>query len=373
MKPIKIAIDIRDLRIAKTGVRTYTQELISEFKKYPSNKFLFVYLDTFLPVYTGRNKFLKLIEQFRFLIWKQLILPLSAFMQGCDIIFCADFFVPYFNLGIITVPVLHDAFFFEYPQHYNKIWLWLFRTLGISAAKKAGAIVTPTNYSRQKIAQLSGLNIEKLVAIYEGPKTLLLNAHDTFFVKLLAGKQYLLHVGVMEKRKNLTNLLKAFLLLQKTHPHLHLILVGAASPKQDMDDSKNIVAFINDNKLEGRVILTGYIPDNQLSYFYKNALMYVFPSLNEGFGIPLIEAFSQHLPVIMADNSCLPEVAGDAAITFDPYNTQDIFEKIKLLADNGDLRNELVTKGNERAKLFTWQQAAKQTVALFENLIEKKA
>lgn len=372
MKPIKVAVDIRDLRIARTGVRTYTEELIKQFNTYPADRILFKYLDTFLPVYTGRNKFLKLIEHARYIIWKQIILPVSARLSGCDIIFCADFFVPYFSLGAKTVPVLHDAFFFEYPGHYNKLWLWLFKTLGAGAAKKAAAIITPTNYTRQKIAQLSKIPIEKLKVIYEGPKTLAGVNNGNENVPLLASQKYLLHVGVMEKRKNLLNLLKAFVLVRESYPGLKLVLAGASSPKKDMDDSENIKAFITRNNLQNQVILTGYLADSELLAYYKGALMYVFPSVNEGFGIPVLEAFSQKIPVLIANNSCLPEVAGNAAISFDPFSPQDIVEKIKMLSDSEGLRKELIAKGAERVKLFTWQHAAEQTVTLFENLIEKK-
>ena len=373
MKPIKVAVDIRDLRIAKTGVRTYTLELINEFNKYPAEQIQFIYPDTFLPVYTGRNKFLKLIEHLRYFTWKQLILPITAFAKGCDIIFCADFFVPYFSFGIKTVPMLHDAFFFEYPEHYNSIWLWLFRKLGVSAARRAAAIITPTNYTKNKIAQLSGIHIQKLVAIYEGPKTLQMPIDSFANTVLPEGQKYILHVGVLEKRKNLLNLLKAFLLLQQTNPELKLVLVGAPSPKTDMDDSDNITAFIDQNNLQGKVLITGYVPDAALASYYKNALMYVFPSINEGFGIPVLEAFSQQVPVLIANNSCLPEVAGDAAITFNPFDAEDIFEKIKMVAGDQQLRETLIARGNQRIKQFTWQHAAKQTVALFETLIEKKA
>src|SRR4051812_34674732 len=116
---LKIGVDVRDLRIAKTGARTYLDELIKEFKLLENDKVRFFYFDASIPVYTGRGKFLKLVEHIRFITWKQVILPLKAFFRNCDVIFCSDFFVPYMHLGYKTIPVLHDAFFFEYPEHYN--------------------------------------------------------------------------------------------------------------------------------------------------------------------------------------------------------------------------------------------------------------
>jgi glycosyltransferase involved in cell wall biosynthesis len=373
MKPIKIAVDVRDLRIAKTGVKTYTDELIKAFKKSTSTKIEFVYLDTSFPVYTGRNKLFKLIEHIRFTFWKQILLPLKAKINSCDIIFCADFFVPYFKMGMKTVPVLHDAFFFEYPEHYNKIWLFLFRFLGLNAARKADMIITPTNYTKHKIAALSGLSEKKITVIYEGPKSLTtLGTEDLSLENSLSKQRYILHVGVMEKRKNIINLLKAYLMMLKVYPDIKLILVGQFSPKKDMDDQRAIKTFIEDNHLTDNVILPGYVSDDTLIHYYKNALMYVFPSVNEGFGIPVLEAFEHGLPVLIANNSCLPEVAENAALSFDPYNPIDIYDKIKMILEDDSLSMDLIKKGYERLKFFSWASTAKQTIHLFEKIIVEK-
>ena len=114
-KKIKIGVDIRDLRIAKTGSKTYLEEIYHQFKsgKYDHE---FVYFDTSFPVYQGRSKALKLIEHIRFIIWKQLILPIKARKNRCDILFCTDYFVPYFTPGFIAIPIFYDAFFYEYSN-----------------------------------------------------------------------------------------------------------------------------------------------------------------------------------------------------------------------------------------------------------------
>ena len=366
---LKVGIDIRDLRIAKTGVKTYTEELIKAFKKQNDSEVKFVYLDTFIAVYTGKNKFLKLIEHIRFTFWKQLVLPIIARLKGCDVIFCADFFVPYFKMGTKTVPVLHDAFFFEYPEHYNKLWLFLFHKLGVNAAKKADAIITPTQYAKLRITEFSNLPAEKIQVIHEGPKSLDASmADDAKLTETLTEQKYILHVGVMEKRKNIINLLKAFLLLIDVHPEVKLVLVGQFSPKKDMNDQTAILDFINQNMLNENVILPGYVPDNKLVHYYKNASMYVFPSINEGFGIPVLEAFEQGLPVAIANNSCLPEIAGNAALSFDPFNPEDIYQKMRLIIEDADLKNSLIAKGKERIKQFSWEITAKQTINLFKRL-----
>jgi len=371
---VNIGIDIRDLRIAKTGARTYLEELVREFKLMEDEQVRFHFFDTAFRVYTGKNKWLKLIEHIRFITWKQIILPLKAWFKGCDVLFCSDFFVPYIHLGYKTIPVLHDAFFFEYPEHYNKAWLFLFRTMGVSAAKRAYLVITPTTYTRDGIARLSGIPKEKIIAIPEGPKTLQPLKKSVVSTPIPVFKQrYLLHVGTMEIRKNIVNLLRAFVLLLKDDPELRLVLIGQFSPKTDMDDRSAIQHFIATHQMQDQVIFPGYVPDELLGAYYANALLYVFPSINEGFGIPILEAFDQQLPVLVANNSCLPEVGGDAVLTFDPFDVNDIYQQVTLLLNNPSKRQELIAKGNERLRDFSWKITATALLKIFKkSKLEKK-
>ena len=123
-------------------------------------------------------------------------------------------------------------------------------------------------------------------------------------------------------------------------------------------------------QLNNRIILTGYLTDKQLKTTYQNALMYVFPSLNEGFGIPVLEAFKARIPVLVANNSCLPEIGGDAVLQFDPFNVKDIAEKMQRVIDNTDIRNDLIAKGDIRLKYFSWEKAAQEVLKVFVRAIQ---
>jgi hypothetical protein len=166
-----IGIDIRDLKIAKTGAHTYLSELCKAINNKQDLQFQYVFLDTRLPIYTGSHKIGKLWEQINYVFWKQVTLPIKAWLNGCRLVFCTDYFGPYTQLSFTTIPVFHDAFFWEYPAHYNKYWLWFFNTLGVSAAKKSSAIVTVTNYAKQQIATYSGIDAAKIIPIHIGPKS----------------------------------------------------------------------------------------------------------------------------------------------------------------------------------------------------------
>jgi glycosyltransferase involved in cell wall biosynthesis len=376
LKKQKIGIDVRDLKIAKTGAHTYLSELCKAIKNSePDLQFEYIFLDTRLPIYTGSNKIGKLWEQLNYLIWKQVTLPIKAWQKGCSLVFCTDYFVPYIHVGFTTVPVFHDAFFWEYPAHYNKYWLWFFNTLGVGAAKKSSAIVTVTNYAKDQIAKYSGIDATKIVPIHIGPKSSIAeNEVETVkdhSLELILQKKYILHVGTIEKRKNLSTLLTAFeMLLQNNPQDLYLIIVGQKSNKPTLKDDAVFEMVTASNLLKEHVIFTGYLTDSQTATLYKHAALYVFPSINEGFGIPILEAFAHKVPVLVANNSCLPEVAGNAAISFDPNNADALSTLIAYTLQDEALLKSLQQKGTERLTHFTWGKTLDALEALFERSIQ---
>lgn len=371
-KQLIIGVDIRDLRIAKTGTATYLQELCRQFRAMDGPRYRFHFFDTSFPVYTGENKILKLLEHVRLQFWKQILLPLKAWQKDCDIIFCTDNIVPYFHLGFKTVPVIHDAFFFENPEHYNSIWLWFYKNIAIPAARRAAFVITPTSYAKERIHHYTQIDRDKLITIYEGPKTLNAQTNKTKTDsrvlsnhKFEEGK-YILHVGIMDKRKNIPALIYAFRKLIDAGYDLQLVLAGKADSKKQNNDTLGIAKAIQTCGLENNIIMTGFLSDADLARVYAGAYMYVFPSVNEGFGIPILEAFKYNLPVLVANNTCLPEVGGDAVLLFDPFNTEDLFLKMKMVLDDEELKQDLIRKGEIRLQEFSWEKTAHKLLETFE-------
>jgi glycosyltransferase involved in cell wall biosynthesis len=221
-KPLTIGVDVRDLRVAKTGTKTYLEDLCIAFKKMNTGELRFHFIDTRLPVYTGNKKAFKLLEHLKYQLWKQLTLPFKAFFKRCDIIFCTDNFVPLIHLGYKTIPVFHDAFFFETPENYGRLWLWVYKKTAIPAAMRASYIVTPTEYAKKQISHFVNVPPDKLIVIHEGPKNLGQNGtigHTDQFLKSLSitNNNYILHVGAMYKRKNIPFLIDAFSEIKKSH------------------------------------------------------------------------------------------------------------------------------------------------------------
>jgi glycosyltransferase involved in cell wall biosynthesis len=173
---------------------------------------------------------------------------------------------------------------------------------------------------------------------------------------------YFLHVGRLQARKNLVRLVEAFHRLRAQHEAPHkLVLVGRESW-----ESGEIFAAIRRLGLESEVVHLGYVPGEDLPHLYTGAEAVVFPSLFEGFGIPVIEAMSFGTPVVTSRATSLPEVAGDAALLVDPYSTEEIAEAMRRVIAESGLRETLRQRGMERARQFTWRRTALETKRIYE-------
>ena len=375
-KTLTIGIDCRDLLKASTGTKTYLSELIEQFKQYPSSSVRFVYLHDPLPVLAGKSYLHKFLEHLLFFVWKQIVLPVKAFSKGCDILFCTDYFLPLVRLRFKNVVVFHDAFFWEYPAHYNKIWLWLFHIIAVKGAKKAERIIVPSNYSLGTISNYLQLPKQHFRVVYEAGKSLekKIKSPAIHPIAGLEGIPYFLHVGAFNKHKNLVRLIEAFEMVRQAHPQelIHLILVGQAGGSVFSDDSLAIKETIKKYGLTNYVYLPGYLSDEDLSTLYQHALAYVFPSYNEGFGLPALEAMAFELPVIAANNTCLPEICKDGAIYFDPFNIAEMAFQMGSLLNNEQERKRIVEKQKAVAANYSWQKSANEIMEVFTEIAELK-
>ena len=370
---IKIGVDLTDLKYAQTGQKTYLESIAKEFRQLDDEGYQFHFFTSPFPNFKSKNIFLILSNHIILQCWKQILLPIQLNLKKCDIIFCTDYYVPILHLNFKSVQVIHDTFFFEYPNHYNKYWMLIYKTFSLPATYKSSFIIAPTNYSRIQINKILKIPLDTIITISEGPK--LFNSENgtinaLVIERIIPKSPYFLHVGVFEKRKNLLFLLKAFhAFKRKGHTAYKLMIVGKGTGRLESDDSKNIMNLIADLQLQNEVILTGYLTEEALKLVYQKAFAYVFPSYNEGFGIPTLEAFQFDIPVLVSNNSCLPEVGGDAVLTFDPYNQNDLVEKMELISTNPNIRETLIQKGRERLKIFTWKNTVIDLLDVFKRTI----
>jgi glycosyltransferase involved in cell wall biosynthesis len=361
---IKIALDCRDINIATTGTHTYLSELITAFNKQHSNQVSFVFIKPFIGVMPGNNAFAKLIRHFQFIFYKQITLPLLTFINGASVLICTDYVAPVFTPGFKTIVVFHDAFFWEYPLHYSAGWLRMFKAVALAGAKKSMAVIAPSEYAKKQIALHTGINPDHIKVVYEAPKTFAqitsqTNSQPQSSPQISA--PYFLHVGTLAKHKNLPQLIEAFAKLDK---HLKLVLVGGAPSSVHNSDVPNIKAAFQKHNLQNQVVLTGYLSNAEVANWYANALGYVFPSYNEGFGLPILEAMQYKLPIIAANNTCLPEIAQGGALYFDPSNTDQLAVQMQAIVTNTPAVMATLDAQPAVLQQFSWDKAAASFVAL---------
>ncbi len=354
-KPI-ILIDVFYLHVAQTGIKTYILSLCQEVEKNPESEFEYIISPDYRKVerssfFRGKtSKWKNLLFQFLYLIRKQLILPFLSYYHKASIVFSPDILSPWIARGK-KISVIHDTFFWDNPEHYQALWLKYYLFFLNKGLKKNGAIVTITEYSKNRLGKMSLFENVPIQVAHPAsglqPSTKITEDPFPF--------PYFLHVGVMEKRKNLGMLIEAFahLVQEPEFACLKLVLVGQRGPRENLDDFENLQELVRKYSLQEKVIFPGYLSENELKRYFSNALAYVFPSKNEGFGLPILEAFSFDLPVIISNQGALKEVAGNAALVLEENSVSCLLEAMKKLASDPDLRDDFIQKSRKRLEEFS--------------------
>jgi glycosyltransferase involved in cell wall biosynthesis len=263
------------------------------------------------------------------------------------------------------VTTIHDLTTLRFTNPAKNLVIFKFKQLVYGwvikkVAKKSDHIITISEYVKNDILQYTGINPTKITVTLEAADKVTANPEP--FPNLSEGS-YLLYVGRNQPHKNIRRFIDAFAILKKTRPELKLVLVGKKDALSEKHNAYAATQQIND------VIFTGYVSEGQLRWLYENCACYVFPSLSEGFGLPPLEAMIHGAPVVSSNATCLPEINGDAAHYFDPLDTNDIAKKTAEVLDNNNLRQELIQKGAEQVKKYSWQRMAEQTLEIYKKVL----
>jgi len=283
---------------------------------------------------------------------------------------------PHFNAPIFYtkpfVVTIHDLTLHYYPyKEYSPRWslkkqieIWVYRFLMGRVVKNAKRIIAVSENTKKDLIKEYALKPEKITTIYEGvPETFQKSTQEGIeAVKKKYGimKNYLLYTGVWRSHKNLLKLIEAFKLILDAGQDVQLVLTGKKDPAYP-----EIPDLIQKLGLQAKVILTGFVDDADLVPLMSGATIYVFPSLYEGFGLPPLEAMALGVPVACSNNSSLPEVVGNAAVTFDPRNAQDMADKIIGILKSPELLKTLETRGYENVRRFSWKTMARQILEIY--------
>ncbi len=268
------------------------------------------------------------------------------------------------------IVAIHDISYRTHPRFMTMRNFMLQNVLGLLTALWASAVVTSSRFSRQSILKIYPWLRERVFvtpyAASDGfyPRS----AEDIAVVKShlgIARANYFLFVGTPQPRKNIARVIEAFLLATCDLENVQLVIVGKPTPTLERLWRAHHAAFAS-----GRVVATGYVSDDKLACLYSGCIALVFPSLYEGFGIPVLEAMACGAPVITSNRTALPEAAGDAALLVDPEDTAAIAAAMRRVLDEPDLRTALRARGFAHVKQFTWARTARATAEAYQAALD---
>jgi len=367
---MKIGIDCRELRNYVTGIGRILLEFLGEIKGY--NKDFNIIL--FGNQHTGSLLFEDVFKNYKKVIikekftlwWDQIQLKNAIKKNNIDV-----FFSPYYKIPLLTkTKTILSIFDVTYLliEPYNtyirsKLYLKNFIKL---ASKKAQKIITCSNYTKNDLLKILNLPKEKIEVAYLGVSSKFKIIHEKNKIELVKKKygidnKYILYVGNLKPHKNVERLIEAYNLLPETiKQEYNLVLAGGQSKR-----------LTKGNKQFGpidlqSIIFVGHILDEDLPALYSGAELFVFPSLYEGFGLPPLEAMACGCPAVSSHTSSMPEILGDAALFFNPYDVEEMSLVLRQMLEDENLRSRFRQKGLERARLFTFEKMTNRILDVFD-------
>lgn len=344
------------------GISRYFYEIMKRLDKkaYKITPFLhnnhylngeYGYKDIFLK----RNKYRNFIYTFMNII---LGIPgiLSCRYKIFHPTYYEDYFLPFISKKKLVITVhdlIHEKFIKTYPQLSTRVLHQKEKLI-----RRADHIIAVSNNTKKDIVNIYGVTDNKISVVYHGNSLKKWDGKN--FLKL--PDKYILFVGQRWLYKNFDMFIKAMSLVIKEHPEYSVISAGGGCFTVD---EKVLIKKLG---IENKVQYVSFKEDRDLAEIYARSTVFVYPSLYEGFGIPILEAFSEKTSLALSNTSCFPEIAGDAAIYFDPKDKKSISSSVIKLIENRELRNEFIKRGTQRLKLYSWDKAAVQTMKVYNSL-----
>ena len=303
-------------------------------------------------------------------LWSQIFLPFALLKNWftkdrIKVFFSPAHYSPRFCF-CPTVVTIHDVAYLHFPDEFLKKDLYQLKNWTEYSVRNATKILTVSKTTKKDVIRYYRVPEKNIEVIYNGFEKEIddqVIVGNTGEMTPPVTHPYVLYVGTIQPRKNIIALIRAMTILNKTHPEFTLVITGKKGWLFDQvfKEAKNLY-------LENKIIFTGYVTDAQLVSLYQKAFCFVLPSFYEGFGIPVLEAMSFGCPVISSFSSSLPEVGGEAALYFDPDNYVRLVDQIVLLTKDKRLRQDLIKKGYQRIKLFSWDKCANETLKILTSV-----
>lgn len=371
---MKIGIDARMFGPQQGGLGRYIEQLILQLEKIDFNNDYIIFLrkenwDNYHPKNLKFKKVLADVQWYG--LKEQILFPIIINKQKIDLMHFPHWNIPFFYNKKFVVTI-HDLLLLHFPtRHASTLWpilYWfknkMFKLTLNHAVKRSIKVITVSEFSKQDIVKTLKINPEKVAVTYLSPlEKIVSEAPFSLFEKYKIKKPYWLYVGVAYPHKNLFKLVDAWEIYGKQNNHTYqLILTGKNN--YFYNQLKN---YIKKNNVKD-VVFTDFVPDEELPELYRNASLYVFPSLYEGFGLPPLEAIQYGLPVIASEKTCLPEILREAAIYFNPDDPSAIVNAANLVIKDIEIRKNLIIEGQKVLKKYSWLETASKTIEIYNSV-----
>lgn len=368
---MRIAIDALGIDIAGGGRTSILNLMLEIFKQDVNNDYLILltkYEPSFEP-YRKKVKQLVIANHNRFLVRILAQVALLYRRNDFDLIHYTKN-LGFFGLKKPSIVTIHDLTTLLYPNLVPKIDFIYWRTIQRVTIKNAKIVITVSNTTANDVSRIYRVPLNKIHVISHGISHNFSPVPNDE-IKMIRKKydipeKYYLHVGRIDKKKNLTLLVEAFANLLKKHNfNGKLVLVGQEYKKSPDEKLHQLIQQLG---LDERVLFTGFIPDEDLPAIYSGAISCVFPSIHEGFGLFAIEAMACGTPIIASKGGALEETVQDAGLVLDPCTIENLTHSMYEMYENRILRDKLVKLGLERAENFNWRMAAMKMISIYENI-----
>ncbi|MCA9934304.1 MAG: glycosyltransferase family 4 protein [Ardenticatenaceae bacterium] len=378
---MRIGIDVTSAVVQGGGIGRYTRELVRalaqqdspyEYRFFSAKRPSILPVPNPLPEQDGISYHpAPLNERWLYRLWYRLRLPLPVqLITGrLDLFHSPDFVLPPVSGGIPTLLTVHDLSFAHYPEVFPEPLVRYLNTVVPWSVGRATHILADSQATKDDLTTLWHVPAEKITVLYSGVDPRFRPVESGAVMTAvrqryqLGDAPYMLAVGTVQPRKNYQMLIRAFAPLAGKFPH-NLIIAGGKGWLYD-----EMMAEVGRQGLDGRVHFIGFVDDDDLPALYSGADLYVFPSLYEGFGLPLLEAMGCGVPVLTSNASSLPEVAGAAAVQLSPHDETAWTTAMAELLGDDTRRVQMVAAGFRQARQFSWGKSAKQLLAIYADLL----
>ena len=374
---MKIAIDVRTVLPNRSGVGNYVLNLVQSLRQVdpgPIYYFLAQKKNLFLLGNLAReqNPLLTIFSHENHPLsdfWEYFILPIRLKMMGINVFHGPASLIPFRKDHCGLVVTIHDLVAFLFPETIPLKYGAYMRYLLRQAVKKADKIIAVSQHTKKDLIRILKVPSEKIVVIHEAPSPIFFpynkeEAQARLKQQYGITKKFIYHLGNIEPRKNLIILLESFTrVCQDLGNEYQLVVSG-----QKGWLTRSLSHFLKNYPAQDQVLFTGYVPMEHIPMFMNSAELFVFPSLYEGFGLPVLEAMSCGTPVISSDRSSIPEIVGSAGILVNPTDIQELADRIVGLLRNPEEKMRLSQLGKEQSARFSWYEAARKTLDVYRSV-----